>query len=82
MCKKDNSDHLRQIAKEHSMSVEEFKEKIGLEINQDGSHSLKGHTMDMFLKEYSDEELSNLAKKHNLSLTDMKEHIRVMKEHH
>ena len=84
MCKEKNHGHhsIEEIAKQHNMTVEEFTKKSGLKFNEDGSHSLEGHTMEMFRKEYSQEELKELAKQHDMSVEDMQKHIDIMKKHH
>ena len=82
MCEKDKMTHFEGMAKKHGMTVEEFKAKSGLKFNEDGSHSMKGHTMEMLSKEYSEQELKELAEQHKMSVDDMKKHIDIMKQHH
>ena len=55
MCKEKNHGHhsIEEIAKQHNMTVEEFTKKSGLKFNEDGSHSMEGHTLEMFSKKYT-----------------------------
>ncbi len=81
------SDHehgadLQRLAKEHGMSVEEFAQKSGVRFNEDGSHSLEGHTVEMMKKEYTEAELKDLAVQHGMSVDDIQKHIQFMKQHH
>ena len=61
MSNHENGAELEKMAKEHEMSVDEFTKKSGLKFNEDGSHSLDGHTQDMFSKDYTEAELKDLA---------------------
>ena len=82
MCKNDKSKHLEEVAKQHGMTVEKFKEKSGLKFNEDGSHSMEGHGKEMLMKDYSEEEMKKLAEQHKMSVDDMKKHLDIMKQHH
>jgi hypothetical protein len=73
---------IEKMAKDHGMTVDEFKEKSGLKFAEDGSHSTEGHTAEMFSKDYSEDELKELAKQHDMSVEDLKKHIDAMKQHH
>ncbi len=72
---------LEKMAKDHNMSVEEFKTKSGLIFEKDGSHYIDAHTPEMISKKYSDAEIKDLAKQHDMSVEDMKKHIDFLKNH-
>lgn len=82
MRENDKSKHLEEVAKQHGMTVEEFKAKSCLKFNENGSHSMEGHTKEMFSKEYSAQEIKELAVQHKMSVEDMQKHIDIMKQHH
>jgi len=82
MSKHGNDANLQNMAKEHGMTVEEFTKKSGLKFNEDGSHSMDGHSEEMLLKEYTEVEMKDLAAQHSMSVEDMQKHISYMKQYH
>jgi len=81
MSSTNHSAEFEKMAKQHGMTTEEFASKSGLKINTDGSHSLQGHSHEMFTKEYSEAEIKELAEHHKMSEKDMQKHIVMMRAH-